>query len=64
MGKLLNGLFANATNNNNKLSSKEINRRLEIAQDNEKNLKRYKKLYEDNVLKNIQVIFINILIFI
>ena len=57
MSKLINGLFANATNDKNNLSAKEINRRLEITQDNEKNLKRYKKVYEDNVLKNMQVSF-------
>jgi len=55
MSKLLNTLFTKSTDKKNNLSSKEINRRLEITQDSEKTLKKYRKIFEENVLKNMQV---------
>ena len=49
MSKILKTLFKNSTNKENNLSSKEINRRLEIAQDNERNLNRYRYVKASNI---------------
>jgi hypothetical protein len=57
MNKLLKLLISTSTDKKNNLSSKEINRRLEITQDFEKILKDHKKNFEENVLKYMQVIY-------
>jgi hypothetical protein len=55
MNKLLKILFLNSSDKKNNLSSKEINRRLEIIQDSEKILKKHTKNFDENILKNMQV---------
>ena len=55
MNKLIKTLFLNSSDKKNNLSSKEINRRLEIIQDSEKILKKHTKNFDENILKNMQV---------
>jgi hypothetical protein len=57
MKKLIKTLFSNSSDKKNNLSSKEINRRLEIIQDTEKILKKHMKVFDENVLKAMQVYY-------
>lgn len=55
MKNILSSLLNQTTKTKNNLSSKEINRRLEIIQDNEQALRKYSKLFDSTVLKSIEV---------
>lgn len=48
-------LFETTKSNKNNLSGRELNRRLEIIQDYEQITKKYKKIFEDKVLKTLEV---------
>jgi len=55
MKTILANLLNQTTKTKNSLSSKEINRRLEIIQENELNFKKYSKLFDNAVLKSLEV---------
>lgn len=56
MKNALSILLNQTTKTKNNLSSKEINRRLEIIQENEQILRKYSKLFDSAVLLSLEVI--------